>query len=129
MGELTIISETGWVPHSACRYRIGQTVSWVGFKPRTHRSPAGPGKVDPEDCTDSINHQISFSVPDGLLKQAADEVIAKYGAAAYKLGFRDCVSLSADFARNVGLAVPLVNMTPYGLILILAAANSYTSFK
>jgi hypothetical protein len=37
----------------------------------------------------------------------------------------DCVSFSADVARNVGLAVPLVNLTPYGLIQILRV-NSYT---
>jgi hypothetical protein len=127
MGELTIISETGMF-HSACRYTIGQKVSWMGFKPRTHRAPAGPGLVDTSDRTASINHTISFQVPDTVLMKAAQTVDAKYQPKTYILGVCDCVSLSADFAREVGLGVPLVNMTPYGLILILAAANSYTQW-
>jgi hypothetical protein len=127
MGELTIISETGMF-HSACRYTIGQSASWIGFKPRTHRAPIGPGLVDTSDRTASINHTISFAVADTTLIAAANAVSALYLPKTYVLGVCDCVSLSADFARQVGLAVPAVNMTPYGLILILAAANSYTKW-
>jgi hypothetical protein len=127
VGELTIISETGMF-HSACRITIGQSSSWIGFKPRTHRAPAGPGMVDTSDRTAFINHSISFQVADGTLMNLVQTVTAKYERATYVLGVRDCVSLSADAAREAGLAVPLVNMTPYGLILILAAANSYTQW-
>jgi hypothetical protein len=72
-----------------------------------------------------INHSIPFDFSEGVLRNAINMAVGKYATATYVVSVVDCVSFSADVARNVGLAVPLVNLTPYGLIQILRV-NSYT---
>ncbi len=128
MAQLTIITETGMF-HSACRCTWGQTAGWWGFKPRTHRAPAGPGMVDTSDRSAFVNHLISFQLDDTVLRKAIDKVAADYAAATYVLGVKDCVSFSADVARQAGLSVPAVNLTPYGFIGVLAVWNSFTDWK
>lgn len=127
MAELAISSETGMF-HSACRCTFGATVQWYGFTPAKFRSPMGAGAVHTDARDSYINHLIAFDVPDATLKAAIAAACAQYETATYVLGVRDCVSFSADVARGAGLAVPLVNMTPYGLIQILRV-NSYKSLS
>ena len=123
MAELAIISETGMF-HSACRCTYGPVVEWYGFSPAQSRTAVGAGSVKTDSRTAFINHLIAFDVPDMTLRAAITAACEKYKDATYALGVRDCVSFSADVARGVGLGVPLVNMTPYGLIQILSV-NPY----
>jgi hypothetical protein len=126
MGRLKIISVTGAVPHSACHFDFADIKykdCWRGFGPAEHHSPAGKGKVFTDDETHRINHWITFKVDDTTLIQACSKVSAAYQNASYLVGGVDCVSFSADVARQCGLGVPLVNLTPYGLIKILQLWN------
>jgi len=50
-----------------------------------------------------------------------------YDGSTYQLFVHDCVSFTGDIARKIGLAVPMVNMSPFGLIEILAVWNKYKS--
>ena len=127
MGYLTVISETGLVPHSACMFQVGPPGSraWRGFHPVVHHRFRGQGEVDRSSQDGLINHYIRFEVADSLLTSAMAMIDSKYGEAIYSLGVRDCVSMSADVARVCRLVVPTVNMTPYGLIQLLRV-NKYT---
>lgn len=132
MGQLTVISVTGAIPHSACSFDYSEAKSedgWLGFAPAKHRSPGWPtgtpGKVFTDSESHRINHGILFDIPDAQLLRAHKSVSEHYQGKSYILGVRDCVSLSAEVARQCGLGVPLVNMTPYGLIQILAVWNKY----
>lgn len=127
MGELAIISETGMF-HSACRCTYGNVVEWYGFTPARARNPIAAGQVQVTDRTAYINHLIAFDVPEKLLKAAITAAVSQYRSATYILGVRDCVSFSAEVARGAGLAVPLVNMTPWGLVQILRV-NSYKTLS
>jgi hypothetical protein len=124
MAQLTIISETGMF-HSVCRCTWPDGVKWYGFAPVKHREPHGQGAVHTESRAQYINHYISFDISDFLLRSAIGKAVEKYKAATYTIGVRDCVSFSADVARGCNLAVPLVNMTPWGLVQILRV-NNYT---
>jgi hypothetical protein len=124
MAELTIITETGMF-HSACRCTYGNTVEWYGFAPVRKGSPLGPGAVHRDARDKLIKHSISFDFSESFLRNAINTAVQKYATKTYIVSVVDCVSFSADVARNVGLAVPLVNITPYGLIQILRV-NSYT---
>ena len=126
MAELAIISETGMF-HSLCRCTYGADVKWYGFAPIQKSSPHGPGAVHTQARPQLVNHMITFDVPDPILTRAIDEVSAKYKDAVYTVLFKDCVSFTADVCRAVGLAVPMVNMTPWGLIQILRV-NPHTSY-
>lgn len=123
MAELAIISETGMF-HSAARCTYGAIVEWYGFQPSKARNPIAPGLVQTTSRAAYVNHLIAFDVPDARLRTAIADVCRQYETAQYILGVRDCVSFTADVARGVGLAVPMVNMTPWGLIQILRV-NSY----
>lgn len=125
MAELAIISETGLIPHSACRCTFGTVAEWYGFAPILKHSPRGPGKVHTDDQTQFINHMIEFSVPDGRLRKAIDAANAEYAEGTlYFVGYRDCVSYSAQLAREAGLWVPPPpNMTPWGLIQCMRINN------
>jgi hypothetical protein len=129
MGQLWIISVTGAVPHSACHFAYtgpNYQDSWLGFTPSVHRKPySSHGKVDTDSEAHRINHAIIFEVVDTVMAEATKRVTQKYSSGPYILGVRDCVSLSADVARQCGLGVPAINMTPYGLIEILAFWNNY----
>jgi hypothetical protein len=124
MAKLTIVSETGMF-HSACRCTWGGIVEWYGFKPRKHLTPEGPGFVDRSDRTPFIGHYVVFDVTDARLRSSIHRVTAKYNSALYLVTVHDCVSFAADVARNVGLRLPLVNITPYGFLEILAIYNNY----
>jgi len=50
-----------------------------------------------------------------------------YDGSTYQFFVHDCVSFTGDIARKIGLAVPMVNMSPFGLIEILAVWNKYKS--
>ena len=126
MAELMIISETGMF-HSAVRCTWGTTVEWYGFKPKTHSAPAGAGMVDRSDRSALVNHSITFAVTDALLRVAIDQVANAYAGKTYVVTMCDCVSFTAEVARQVGLGVPRVNITPYGLIQLLAFWNTYQS--
>lgn len=129
MGQLWIISVKGAVPHSACFFDYHaeeQKDGWLGFGPAKHRRPISSGKVFTDDETHRLNHGIIFDIGDTVLAKAAEEAREQYSSGPYILGVRDCVSFSADVARCCNLSVPLINMTPYGLIQILAVWNSYT---
>ena len=112
MAELKFISETGMF-HSACCCTWGNIVEWYGFKPRKHRSPAGQGFVDRTDRSAFVNHSVSFDVNDVTLRAAIRKVAGEYATKTYAVTVCDCVSFTADVARQVGLNVPLVNITPY----------------
>jgi hypothetical protein len=127
MAELAIISETGMF-HSVCRCTFGANVEWYGFAPVESRSPRGQGSIHREDRSRFINHIITFAVDDFVLTVAIGLTVSKYSAAEYILSYRDCVSFSADMARHVGLAVPMINMTPFGLIEILRV-NPHKAFR
>ena len=132
MGKLKIISVTGAVPHSACFFDFADVQredNWRGFGPAAHRSPAGQGKVFTDDETSRINHSIIFEVPDPILVQSCNKVSSQYKDKYYVLGICDCVSFSSDVARECGLGVPLINMTPYGLIQILRVWNDYVEYS
>jgi hypothetical protein len=60
-----------------------------------------------------------------VIYKAGQTAAKKYSTGPYVVGVRDCVSFSADLVRACHLNVPAVNMTPYGLILILAVWNQY----
>ena len=75
-----------------------------------------------------INHLISFDLPEFALKMAVANVSKKYINTTYTVTVRDCVSFTADVARAVGLMVPMVNMTPWGLIQILRM-NPHTDLR
>jgi hypothetical protein len=128
MGQLWIISVKGAVPHSACYFDYAaenDKDGWLGFGPEAHRRPASAGKVYTDDETYRLNHGIIIEVEDTVLAQAAEKARKQYSSGPYVLGVRDCVSFSADVARYCNLNVPLINMTPYGLIQILAVWNKY----
>ena len=128
MGKLKIISVTGAMPHSACFFDYADITyqdGWRGFAPAAHHSPIGAGKVYTDDESGRINHSITFEVPDPILLQACNSVTASYHSRTYIVTVCDCVSFSANVARECGLSLPLVNMTPFGLIKILQAYNQY----
>ncbi len=129
MAELMITSETGMF-HSACccTYATG-TPAWYGFLPAKSRTPVSPGKVDRKNRKSLINHYVTFTVSEAILRSAIKSVTATYATKQYVLGVTDCVSFSADVARKCRLRVPAVNITPYGLIRLLAFWNSYNTFK
>jgi hypothetical protein len=124
MADLMFISETGMF-HSACRCTSPSMVEWYGFKPKKHLAPAGPGFVDRSDRSAFINHSVTFDVNDATLRAVISKVARQYATKTYAVTVRDCVSFSADVARQVGLRVPLVNMTPYGFIKVLAFWNRH----
>jgi hypothetical protein len=124
MAELMFISETGMF-HSACCCTWGNVVEWYGFKPQRHRSPAGQGFVDRSDRSAFINHSVKFDVKDVTLRAAIEKIAAKYANKTYAVTVCDCVSFTADVARAIGLKVPLVNITPYGFIQVLAFWNPH----
>jgi hypothetical protein len=128
MAELTIITETGMF-HSACRATWGNVVEWYGFKPKQHRTPHGEGLVDRSDRSAMLKHYITFDVQDGILRSALRKVADDYSTKTYTLSVCDCVSFSADVAREVGLRVPMVNITPYGFIEVLGFWNTYRDKK
>ena len=126
MGALKIISETGMF-HSACEVTIGGAVDWYGFQPASARNPVSAGKVDRSNRSAYINHFAIFTVSDGVLRYAIDKAAADYASKNYILGVVDCVSFTADVARNCGMGVPLVNLSPYGFLQTLMFHNTYTS--
>ena len=129
MGQVSIISVTGAVPHSACKLEydsIDYQDGWLGFGPSRHRTPiTKTGTVFTDDESYRMNHGIRIKVNDTVLARAAARVTRKYSTGSYVLCVRDCVSFSADLARGCEMNVPDINMTPYGLILILAVWNRY----
>jgi hypothetical protein len=128
MAELMIISETGMF-HSACRFTLSSSVEWRGFQPARSRTPVGRGKVERVDRTPHINHFIRFDVDESVLRRAMNTVTTDYASKNYVLGVVDCVSFTADVARECRLRVPRVNMTPYGFIRVLTWWNDYIEFK
>jgi hypothetical protein len=128
MGKLKIISVTSAVPHSACNFDFADIKyedCWRGFAPEKHHSLVGKGKVYDDDESSRINHAIIFEVPDTTLVESRNIVCGNYQNRFYAVGVSDCVSFSADVARMCGLNVPLLNFTPYGLILVLRMWNDY----
>jgi len=128
MAELMIISEIGMF-HSACRCSWGNTVEWYGFKPQHHRKPKDQGFVDRSDRSAFVNHYIKFDVNDAVLRAAVWKVASDYATRAYVVTVCDCVSFTADVARQAWLRVPAVNITPWGFIEVLALWNQYTERK
>jgi hypothetical protein len=126
MAQLAIITEKGMF-HAACRCDWGNRVDWYGFKPKAHLAPAGPGYVDRSDRSKLVNHSITFEVDDARLHVGAVSTTRKYDGTIYAVTLHDCVSFAADFSRSIGLNVPLVNITPFGFIEILALWNKHLS--
>ena len=126
MAELMFTSETGMF-HSACRATFGASVQWYGFKPREHRSPKGPGMVDKSDRSAFINHSLKFEISDAILQGAVARVAAGYANKTYIVTVCDCVSFTADVARQCHMRVPAVNISPYGFLQTLALWNMYKS--
>jgi hypothetical protein len=98
-------------------------VEWYGFKPQEHRSPAGKGLVDRSDRSAFINHSVRFDINDAHLRAGIQKVAREYETKTYVVTVCDCVSFTADVARQVGLKVPLLNFTPYGFIQVLKFWN------
>lgn len=128
MAELMIISETGMF-HSACRFTFSDSVQWRGFQPARRRNPVSPGKVERVDRTQYINHFVRISVNEAVLRRAMNAVTTEYSSKEYVLGGVDCVSFSADVARECRLRVPRVNMSPYGFIRMLTVWNDCIEFE
>jgi peptidoglycan hydrolase-like protein with peptidoglycan-binding domain len=128
VAELMIISETGMF-HSACRCTYQSSVEWYGFQPARARSPISGGRVDRSDRTSYINHLVEFEISTSRLRRAVRSVAAEYRQKDYILGVCDCVSFSADVARQCGLRVPRVNMTPWGFIKWLSVQNEHVRFE
>ena len=124
MAKLKFITETGMF-HSACSCDWGTGVEWYGFQPLKHRAPAGAGKVDRSDRSSFVKHFVTFEIGDALLRTAIAKVSSDYAMKTYIVMLRDCVSFTADVARQVNLVVPPVNMTPYGFLQILALRNAF----
>jgi hypothetical protein len=121
-----MITETGMF-HAACACSWGESVEWYGFKPREHRRPAGRGFVDRSDRKAFTNHYITFDVDDESLRVGANTIKVRYDSSYYVVAVHDCVSFAADLAREAGLLVPRVNISPYGFLEILGVWNRYTS--
>ncbi len=128
VAELMIISETGMF-HSACRCTFTDRVEWYGFQPAIHRMPICQGRVEREDRTKHINHRIVLEVDTHRLQIAIHKTTVEYRHKTYALGVIDCVSFSADIARQCGLRVPRVNLTPYGFIKWLSVQNKHVLFE
>lgn len=128
VAELMIISETGMF-HSACRCTFQSGVQWYGFQPAKARTPVSRGRVDRSDRTSYINHLVEFEISASRLRRAVSNVAAEYRHKNYILGVCDCVSFSADVARQSGLRVPRVNMTPWGFIKWLSVQNEHVRFE
>lgn len=77
-------------------------VEWYGFKPKTNMGPAGEGYVDRSDRTSQINYTVSLNVDDGILRAAINQAVNKYRGKTYVVSMVDCVSFTADLARNAG---------------------------
>jgi hypothetical protein len=130
MAQLKIISETGMF-HSACHCTFANPTrsEWYGFLPKVHRRPVSDGQVDRADRTSNINHYVLFDIADVTLDRAIRQTVAAYSEKDYILGVCDCVSFSADLAWRCNLKVPVLNMTPYGFIKVLAWKNAYVQFS
>ena len=124
MGFLSVTSEMGMF-HSACLFETSGRQQWRGYHPSTHRSPVALAEIDRSNRDALVNHYIRFSIDDKVLDAALTGAERMYEGTEYILGVRDCVSFSADVVRMCGLAVPRVNMTPFGLVQILRV-NDYT---
>lgn len=83
--------------------------------------------VDRSARTAFINHSLTFDVNDALLRSAIARVVADYAGKTYVVAVCDCVSFTADIARQCHLRVPAVNISPYGFIQTLALWNTYKS--
>ena len=129
MAQLMIISETGMF-HSACfcTFESPARAEWYGFLPAVHRRPISDGKIDRTDRLGNRNHHILFNLRDVVLDKAIKAVVAEYSGRKYILSVSDCVSFSADLAKNCHLKVPIINMTPYGFIEVLSWWNDYVEF-
>lgn len=129
MAQLKIISETGMF-HSACFCTFAEPTrqEWYGFLPAVHRRPISKGQVDFADRSANLNHYILFDVKDVVLDKAIKSTVAMYLKKDYVLGVCDCVSFSAELARQCHLKVPAINMTPYGFIAVLKWWNDYVEF-
>ena len=115
--------------HSALCANFGGDDEWYGYAPIKHRSTRGPGSVHRDDRSAFINHEITFIVDDTVLRSGIDRACVEYRGTTYTVTIHDCVSFTAQVARNIGLSVTRGNLTPYGFILSLAAYNSYEMFK
>jgi hypothetical protein len=108
MAKLTFISETG-VPHSAAylEYANGEK-KWLGFQPgrRGIGGVISCGRIDTSDRSGNILTQVSFAIPDDVLRRAEQRTVDQYRTRHYVLLKCDCVSFTADLARNAGLKVP-----------------------
>lgn len=124
MAKLKIITETGMF-HVACRCETNGRVAWFGFKPVKNLSPKSPGYVDTSDRSALVKHHVTFEVPDSRLEFSVMAAKKSYENETYILAVKDCVSFGADIARGVGLAVPAINISPYGFIQTLALWNKY----
>ena len=122
MGEMMIITETGMF-HSAVRVTIGGRTTWYGFKPKKHGSPAGPGFVDNSDRSKEEKYWAKWDVDDVVLQAAVDKESKSYAHAYYAVGFIDCVSFTANVARDCGMRVPEINSSPYGFLKVLEFWN------
>ncbi len=84
----TVISETGLVPHSACRCSLRDLGEMVRLCADQKAFAARPRRSfgHTEAQNGFINHFISFDFPDTLLRRAIDRVCAKYANAVYVVG-------------------------------------------
>ncbi len=124
MAEIMFISEIGMF-HSAIRCTWGNRVEWYGFKPLKHRAPISPGMIDRSDRSAFLNYSVKFTINDNTLRNAVADVTGRYASKQYILSVCDCVSFTAEVARQVRLRVPALNFTPYGFIKVLGFWNPH----
>jgi hypothetical protein len=128
--ELMFTTETGMF-HSACRIKVKDEVYWFGFKPIKHFAPIGWGMVDHSDRLLDVKSFATFKIEiyETDLLNILQGVCNKYKGKLYGATILDCVSFTADVARRVGLAVPSINITPYGFLLTLKIWNNKQCIK
>ena len=120
---LIVTSEIGF-PHSACLAEFSSTEQkWIGFRPKV-RQPVGDGLVDLAGRQDFIDGYVRLKVDAQELRKAYNKVKTDFTGKKYVIFKRDCVSLSAQLARECGLDVaPKGNFEPAMLVAQLVEKN------
>lgn len=100
----------GHVPLAA-KVSLGGLSSWYGFKPIEHRATHGPGFVDNSDRASAERSWATWNIDDDVLIAAVSRAVAQYRTEWYCVGYRDCVSFTAD-QDAMASCVPAARLQP-----------------